>query len=296
MSWDRKVLQHLWEFIAPRRSCLVMPCDERKPMGRPRTYATEEERLAAKRAHGRQYQKTHRAQGAAATRRWRQQNPERNRVTASKSKKKTYDANPQKFCEYARQQRQKHKAERAESARLARLSESPAMREKRLAEKRAYWARTHPNQWLARFIEALKDPKKAAQLAKRRIYEARRKARKRGLPDTFTLKQRAFMHAYWHYACAICGNQDGFFWTIADDHWIPLGNSHCPGTIVTNMLPLCHGKGACNSTKHDADPSVWLLRRFGPRKAAVIEKKIAAYFDIVREDFPESMPSQEVAD
>ena len=113
-----------------------------------------------------------------------------------------------------------------------------------------------------------------------------RAARKRGLPATLIPTEHRFMLEYWGYACAVCGNQQGFLWTLADDHWIPITATACPGTVATNMIPLCHGRGGCNNSKGNSNPHAWLVRRFGSRKAAKIEAAIAAYFAIVKDRFP----------
>jgi len=49
------------------------------------------------------------------------------------------------------------------------------------------------------------------------------------------------------------------------------------------MLILCHGIGGCNNSKNKKDPEIWLIKRFGTRKAATLLKRIAAYFAIVRQ-------------
>src|SRR5262249_13552434 len=127
-----------------------------------------------KRAYNSNYRKTHPAQCAAASARYRERHPDRVLAARLKAGTKSYWSNPERARETARRGFQKNRAKRLAKARLVRLTESPEDREKRLAKKRAAAARAHPNKWLARFIAALKDPKKAAQLAKRRIYEARR--------------------------------------------------------------------------------------------------------------------------
>ena len=88
------------------------------------------------------------------------------------------------------------------------------------------------------------------------VYAANRRARRAALPDTFTETEANFMLTYWHFCCAICGNQRGFFWSLAHDHWIPLASPQCPGTIAENIIPLCHGQGGCNNSKADKDPVV----------------------------------------
>lgn len=193
--------------------------------------------------------------------------------------------------------------------------ERKAKREANLAEERAKakeYRLTHQEQ--ARKTQAKADTKRRAkhleQMRQRRIKmgkeaynaeqrateranpgavrarRARRKARIRNLPNTWTKAEYTFMMQYWHFSCAICGNEEGFMWSIVGDHWVPLASPDCPGTIAENMLPLCNGNGGCNTFKQDRDPHTWLLERFGPRKAAQMEKAIAAYFLAVRIAFP----------
>lgn len=114
------------------------------------------------------------------------------------------------------------------------------------------------------------------------LYAANRRARQRQLPDTFTVEEQAFMMQYWHHACAICGNEAGLWWTLANDHWIPITSPDCPGTVADNMLPLCHGTGGCNNSKCDKEPLTWLSTRVSPRDAKRILKAIDTYFAIVR--------------
>ena len=108
-----------------------------------------------------------------------------------------------------------------------------------------------------------------------------RRTRKHALPFFFSLNEEAFCRSYFHYACAVCGNEEGFQWTIAMDHWIPLKATDCPGTLAANMIPLCHGRGGCNNSKKNKDPEPWLIKRFGPSKARHILKKIHSYFATV---------------
>lgn len=118
--------------------------------------------------------------------------------------------------------------------------------------------------------------------------EARRRAKKANLPDTWTQEQLTFMLTYWQQSCAACGNMRGLLWTLAHDHWIPINSPDCPGTVATNMIPLCHGNGGCNNSKNDTEPHVWLLKRFGTKKAAKIKEAIAQYFQEVAHAFPEA--------
>lgn len=115
------------------------------------------------------------------------------------------------------------------------------------------------------------------------LTSGRRRARKRELPNTFAQTDYDFMMQYWHFSCAVCGRENGFQWTIAADHWIALKDPACPGTVVTNILPLCHGVGGCNNSKSNKSPSLWLLERYGKTKAKKIETAIMAYFSRAQE-------------
>jgi hypothetical protein len=72
---------------------------------------------------------------------------------------------------------------------------------------------------------------------------------------------------YWGHCCAICGRPAGLWHTVALDHWIPLSHPECPGTIRTNMIPMCHGNDGCNNHKHAKHPRQWLIQIMGKRKA-----------------------------
>lgn len=178
-------------------------------------------------------------------------NKNRARLLEAKRIERTQD--PEKFCARSRAQRIKHGAKYNLKSRL------------RYAE--------HPEQWVVW---------RANNLASVRITASRRRARLRALPDTFTLAEREFMLQYWHHACAVCGNQEGFFWTLADDHFIALASPNCPGTVADNMIPLCHGTGGCNNSKNDSDLVVWLMVKYPAAKAKRILKAIETYFAIVR--------------
>lgn len=168
-------------------------------------------------------------------------------------------------------------------------------REKELAAN-AEWRETHPLEELARchaYRQTHVEERRAADRKRNkdhpeqnRMNQARYKARKQSLPDTWTPDQRIFMLTYWSHACAVCGNQEGFYWTLADDHWIPLVSATCPGTTAENMVPLCHGEAGCNNIKQGRMPDVWLAQQFSKAKATRILRAIAAYFAEVHRRFP----------
>lgn len=231
-----------------------------------RKYATQEEAQAARKTKMKGY-----------TNKYRKNHMEQYRGYANKA----YQADPKKLRARKKADYAKHRDKRRAHNRDYYWDHV----EERAASNKAWRVRTYGHIWLRKAIERLLNPATEAKRAKKRLWQARRKARKLGLPDTFTAEQRLFMLQYWGYACAICGNQEGFVWTLADDHWVPISHPACPGTVATNMIPLCHGQGGCNNAKHDTDPHTWLLQRFDPRKVARIEKAIATYVVIVAERF-----------
>jgi hypothetical protein len=116
-----------------------------------------------------------------------------------------------------------------------------------------------------------------------------RRAREYELPNTLSTVDIDRMMKYWGGCCAACGKSSDFWTVIAYDHWIPVTDPNCPGTVPTNIIPLCHkrrgaptGYPSCNPTKSDRNPREWLIDRFGKRKAKQIEQRIQSYFDWLR--------------
>jgi hypothetical protein len=188
----------------------------------------------------------------AKTAKWKREHPEEYQAGIAKSRERKNA----RARERARQQTDKVKAYSAAYY---------LTNKERLRSIRRAWDRAHP--------------------AFRQMKAARRRAREQALPNTWTQVERAFMFSYWHHACAVCGNEEGFFWSLAVDHWIPLISPASPGTVAINMVVLCHGQGGCNNLKRGRDPHDWLVERYGVKKAARIEKAIATYFAIVAERF-----------
>jgi hypothetical protein len=180
-------------------------------------------------------------------------------------------------------------AEKLKSQRRTRYKANPGKSKERAHKRRTRdLEKTHEQDRLRRIVTAEKVKKyirawRIANPEKSNLITQRRRARKRHLPDTFTSTEYAFMLHYWKYACAVCGNQDSLFWKLALDHVIALSSPHCPGTIATNMLPLCQGIGGCNNSKNNKDLHTWLLSRYPTRKVAQIEKAITVYFEVVRQ-------------
>lgn len=116
--------------------------------------------------------------------------------------------------------------------------------------------------------------------------QGERRTRKRNLPHTFTPQDWQYALEYFDHSCAVCGRRAGFWHVISQDHWLPLVNPDCPGTVPTNMVPLCHsvldGEGGCNNMKNRQLPDKWLIKTYGEKHARTILARIDAYFATVR--------------
>jgi hypothetical protein len=148
--------------------------------------------------------------------------------------------------------------------------------EQRHENSRRYRAR-HPEQW-----HELNRCYKAEHSEQINAINQRRRARVRGLPNTFTGDQAIAALTYWRWKCAYCGvslAQLSMFENIRThmDHYIAITDPrpNNPGTVAENMLPTC---ADCNLNKHNYDPIDWITRTFGARKAKKIIAAIEAYF------------------
>jgi hypothetical protein len=268
-----------------------------------RKYATKEERRAARRLQRRQSYQRNAARELENNRQWRERNSAKlvasgharylqNRKAILAKRAEERRENPAKFKARELAYDATHRKERAENAK-ARREANPAylqayaqradVKERaRHNAKRYYYTdlvSSRAKGCIASALFKLRYPEKI------RVQNQRRRARRRLLRVDFTVEHRRFMLNYWSYACAACGNQEGFEWTLADDHWIPIVSPHCPGTVYWNIVPLCHGEGGCNNMKGSKQAERWLKHRFGHRKAKQIAKAVATYFCEVQKRF-----------
>lgn len=105
-----------------------------------------------------------------------------------------------------------------------------------------------------------------------RAAKQRYSARKRGLPDTLTKDQCKRAVEYFENKCVYCGKELS---VVTLDHYIPVSDPDCPGTIASNMLPACF---TCNASKQDTDVRIWLLRSYDKEMTDSIIRRIEAYF------------------
>lgn len=186
-----------------------------------------------------------------------------------------------RLCENAKQR--EYRQNNPERVRARSRNRYQVNKEKNLAKKREYYKKKREEILIKRRKYVIDNPEiiRAYQRAHRlenTIRESRRNARKRELPNTFTPQEWCKCLEYWHYRCAVCGHQlRDLFGEVEPhaDHWIPLIDPKCPGTVATNMICLCNH---CNSQKSDTPAAVWIKRKFSKRKAKDVLMRIDTYF------------------
>lgn len=108
------------------------------------------------------------------------------------------------------------------------------------------------------------------------LINQRRETRKRDLPHNLTEDEWRYAITYWNNHCAYCGERQE---RLTLDHYIPLNDSNCPGTIATNCIPACR---FCNSSKSDLEALYWMTWRFGEEHAKTVQARIMAYFESLK--------------
>src|SRR5258708_28558449 len=194
--------------------------------------------------------------------RWKLLNPEKNKLSQHKAGKKWRQNNREKSREATRNWTIKHHED-----------------VKKYAREYGYIHREQRRIYSSRYSK--ENPQK------QNIRTHRRRARRCSLPDTFTFEQWMYCLAFFDNRCAVCGRPIGLWHTLTQDHWIPLSNPNSPGTISTNIIPLCHsrkdGEFGCNNMKYNRDALEWLTDKYGLRRAKQIADRIQAYFDSLKD-------------
>lgn len=216
------------------------------------------------------------------TRNKRSREKPENKIKAIARAKEWAINNPEKVKQAKRKWQEAH----AEEYKVIRRRCYQNKREHYLRKNKEY-AKAHPEQRKktqqksnAKRREQLKTYRREHTLRYRMHAEVRR-SRMRALPATFTVDDWHRCVDYWRECCAICNRPQGLWHKLAQDHWIPV--SRGGAYTSNNIIPLCHGINGCNNSKNDSDPIVWLTSRFGKRKAALILKRITAYFTWIAE-------------
>lgn len=163
-----------------------------------------------------------------------------------------------------------------EAARSRANARRATQREETNRKNRLYYAanRKKINQKNAAYQKANRD--------KWRVYYGVHQARRLDLPAQFSEDDWNRALTYFDGRCAYCGNLPGLFQTmkLSVDHYVPLSFPDCPGTVPANIVPACV---SCNASKHSKPAELWLIKRFGKRKAKEIAAKIAAYFQSLKD-------------
>lgn len=115
---------------------------------------------------------------------------------------------------------------------------------------------------------------RSADPVRSRLIVQASRVRPLGLPHQLTVADWHRAVAFFDGKCAVCGRAEA----LTIDHWVPISDLQCPGTVPTNIVPLCGGQDSCNSSKADKQPREWLIRKYGEPEATQILARIEAYF------------------
>jgi len=155
----------------------------------------------------------------------------------------------------------------------------------RSKHKEVVYQRTR--EWKARnprYLRQYMDQWREQNDARLRAERLNQRAEARGFNSDFTADDWEFALSYFEGQCAVCGRQlHGLFHTVSADHWIPLSDPDCPGTVPTNIVPLCCGKDGCNESKGNRSPKEWLNARYGMKQSREVLARIHEFFSLVRD-------------
>jgi hypothetical protein len=107
--------------------------------------------------------------------------------------------------------------------------------------------RSDPIENIAVQASKIKHIKSEKGITGKRARNTIRNHKKRSLIFIWTEQNWIDCKAYFENKCAYCLSEDN----ITQDHFIPLNDENCPGTIVKNMVPACL---KCNCSKQDKSP------------------------------------------
>ena len=223
-----------------------------------------------RRIESRNYRENNREACAALIKAWAKRNPERRRASFRR-----YDA--------------AHREERRVKSRIYKAANVDVMRERRRA-----WRKANPEKvaaHMARNYAKHKEERREFRrknIDKYRVYWSRKKTKRLRLPTNWSRADVRWGLKYFGHSCIVCfapfSENNRPQW----DHWIPVTQENCPGTIPTNMVPLC---GLCNRSKRNHDAGKWLLKKLGTSDAARVLVAVNEFFETVRSCLPQSRPS-----
>lgn len=184
---------------------------------RPNYYKEHYAKNAEKfRARARKFNKDHPEKIRAAYVRWRDKDLDKFHAIRRKAAKKWYHANPKKAAE---------------------------MRDRWIAENYEYYlaeARTRSLKWA----------KDNPDAAKAKFH--RRRARKLSVGGSWTAEEWQRLKKRYAYKCLACHRSEKLLvslgLTLTPDHVLPLNK--LGSNDISNIQPLCHGRGGCNNKKY----------------------------------------------
>ena len=198
------------------------------------------------------------------------------KLCSSKKAQRWAKANPNKRQQQNRKYKNNNREKIRASDNVYRSTHREEINEKSRASRpqRRDKARITARKWEHTHLDRVRELKRHAQ--------NRRRSRNKHLLHQFSANDWDFAVKYWGGCCAICGKPQGLWHKLAIDHWIPVNNPNCPGTIPENILPLCHGLNGCNNKKRHFDPVQWITKTLGPEQAKLKLKEIEQYFATVK--------------
>lgn len=219
---------------------------------------------------------------------WQKNNPDKHKEGAKRRNKRYYEKypeqrkesnkkwgekNPDKLREKTKRYRLNHPDRIIESAlkgKIKKAIQSKVYREKNKEKLRAIGREYYKNN-----REKLLEQSKAYYKTEKGKHtsfmnQMKRNKRSKSLPHKYTFDDWQRCKNYFIECCSVCSNQV----ELHKDHWIAISNPDCPGTITTNIVPLCK---SCNSSKNNIKAETWLQRNY-PETYQEILDKIYKYF------------------
>jgi 5-methylcytosine-specific restriction endonuclease McrA len=121
----------------------------------------------------------------------------------------------------------------------------------KIAKDNAAYRKRHPEAQKTAAIQAAKDAYKRQHPDKQRECKRRRRARIAASTGEFTASEWIALKAQYNNRCLCCGKYDeelkSLGRVLSPDHVVPL--SRGGDNTISNIQPLCFGKGGCNNRK-----------------------------------------------
>lgn len=182
-----------------------------------------------------------------------------------KQTREYYNKNKERLNANARRYKSSHREQVRAAGRLY-----WKLRPEKHAENTREWRKNNPKKAMQRTLRWQKrNPEKVKQY--KHISEQKRLAKHRNLPRTLTVKEWDDCKSFFNNKCAYCGKEE----KLTVDHYIPLANEKCLGTVIENVVPACI---SCNSSKHKKDAVEWINEKNDLHTAQHILSRINSYF------------------